>query len=137
MPLSESKLGFRTQNLCKDHLFHTDRHYNLCLTISDIYLFIHSFSIGHGQSSYCTAKLSFFSDKWPYWGWELGTGIAARGWILWTMIFYNLKKFTSRSVYVIRGQTLFWVHQKLVIELLKYDHFLTKCRFWPLTTISK
>ena len=30
VPLSESKLEFtqfRTQNLCKDHLFHTDRHY--------------------------------------------------------------------------------------------------------------
>ena len=24
-----------------------------------------------------------------------------------------------------RGQTLFWFHQKLVIELLKHSHFLT------------
>ena len=29
VPLSESKLEFRTQNLCKDHLFHTHGHYSL------------------------------------------------------------------------------------------------------------
>ena len=27
-----------------------------------------------------------------------------------------------------RGQTLFWVHYKLVIELLKHSHFLTNYR---------
>ena len=30
-------------------------------------------------------------------GGELGTKITPRGWIFWTKIFYNLKKFTSRS----------------------------------------
>ena len=29
---------------------------------------------------------------------ELGTQITPRGWICWTMIFYNLKKFKSRSI---------------------------------------
>ena len=32
-------------------------------------------------------------------GWlELGTQITPQGWIFWTMIFYNLKKFTSISI---------------------------------------
>ena len=52
----------------------------------------------HGQSLYWTAKSSFFSGKWPAWGWELETQITPQGWIFWTMIFYNLKRFTSRSI---------------------------------------
>ena len=31
-------------------------------------------------------------------GGNLGTQITPQGWIFWTMIFYNLKKFTSRSI---------------------------------------
>ena len=29
------------------------------------------------------------------------------------------------NIYLMRGQTLFWVHQKLVIDLLKHSYFLT------------
>ena len=49
-------------------------------------------------SSYWTARLSFFSYKWPIWGLLLGTQITPQGWLFWTMIFYNLKKFTLKSI---------------------------------------
>ena len=40
-----------------------------------------------------------FSDKWTTWGGGiLGTQITPQGWIFWTIIFHNLKKFTSRSI---------------------------------------
>jgi hypothetical protein len=32
------------------------------------------------------------------WGREKGPQITPLGWIFWTMIFYDLKKFTSRSI---------------------------------------
>ena len=41
-----------------------------------------------------TAKIGTMSAE----GGPLGTQITAPGWIFWTMIFYNLKKFTSRSI---------------------------------------
>ena len=74
---------------------------------------------GHEHKLYCYGKVRTssywtcryviicFSDKWPAWGLLLGTQITPHVCNFWTMIFYNLKKFTSRSI---RGQTLFWVH---------------------------
>ena len=44
------------------------------------------------------SHLFFFSDKRPAWGLILGTQITPRGWIFWAMNFYNLKKFTLRSI---------------------------------------
>ena len=45
----------------------------------------------HGLLNRWTDKSSFlFSDKWPAWGLFLGTQITHRGWIFWTVIFYNL-----------------------------------------------
>ena len=38
--------------------------------------------------------------------------------------------------FLMRGQTLFWGHYKMVIELLKRDHFLTNCIFWLISSIS-
>ena len=42
-------------------------------------------------------QLIFF-EKMSTWGGKQGPQITSRGWIFWTMIFYNLKKFTSRSI---------------------------------------
>ena len=40
---------------------------------------------------------SLNGNQWTK-GEELGTQITPWGWIFWTMIFFNLKKFTSRSI---------------------------------------
>ena len=66
------------------------------------------FKLMHGQSSYWTAKPSFVSLKIDQtWVDPNYTPV----WIFWTMIFYNLKKFRSRSqacnIYLMWGQTLF------------------------------
>ena len=42
------------------------------------------------------------------WGLILGTQITPRGWSFWTIIFCNL--LIQVKIYLIRGQTLFWVH---------------------------
>ena len=67
------------------------------------------------------------SDKQPDLGWPK---LHPTGLIFWTMIFYNLKKFRSRSN---EGSNFIWVHKNLVIELLKHSHFLTnyqKLQIW-------
>ena len=53
----------------------------------------------------------------------LGAQITTRVWILDTNFFDSQK--IQVKIYLMRGQTLFWVHYKLVIELLKQSHFLT------------
>ena len=53
----------------------------------------------HGQALLLDSDLApLFQFKRTSWGLLLGTQITPRGWIFWTMIFYNLKKFTSRSI---------------------------------------
>ena len=65
--------------------------------------------------------LAKFESSRP--GLILGTQITPQGWIFWIIIFYH-QKIQVKS-YLMRGQTLFWVHYKLVIEMLKHTHFLT------------
>ena len=43
-------------------------------------------------------QLTFFEKKKSTGGGKKAPQITHRGWIFWTMIFYNLKKFTSRSI---------------------------------------
>ena len=55
-----------------------------------------------------TEHLADFFLKISTGGREKGPPITTRVWIFWTMIFYNLIKFTSISnIYVVKGQTLF------------------------------
>ena len=89
-------------------------------------------------STYCVLStrlvhghLYIWTELLPnFFGWsahmrqELGTQITPRGWIFWTMIFYHKK--IQVKIYLMRGQTLFWDHYKLVIELLKHSCFFDK-----------
>ena len=45
--------------------------------------------------------VNFFSADLLTWGGNLGPKIHP-GWIFWTMIFYNLEKFNSRSEWVVK-----------------------------------
>jgi hypothetical protein len=51
----------------------------------------------------------FFFEKNSTGGGKKARHITPRGWIVWTIIFYNPIKIHIK-IYLMRGQTLFWIH---------------------------
>ena len=54
--------------------------------------------IGHGLLNIGTELLSMLFSWSVHMRLKFGTKITPWGWIFWTMTFFNLKKFTSRSI---------------------------------------
>ena len=62
----------------------------------DIFMFVH-FLFTHPLYRWTEHSADFF-PKITTEGRKMATKITPRGWIFWTMMFYHLKKFTSRSI---------------------------------------
>ena len=80
--------------------------------------------------------LKIWTEQYPqshFWNYNLGRQIRKHPRTLG--LFGGFYKVHTK-IFLMKGQTLFWGHYRMVIDLLKRGHFLTNYTFWLLSLIS-
>ena len=108
---------------------HFQRFLHICNTVLDL---LKDYFID-GQHS-----ADFFFEKMTTGGGKKATLITPQGWIFWTMIFYNLKKFTSRSIqWEVKVNFEFTRSWLCFSNTAIFWQMSWNYRFCPFTTISE